>query len=296
MHAFDRLVQACQSTGSAVCAGLDLHLSELPPRLRSDGLAGCRTFLWAVLDALQGQVPVVKPQIAFFEQLGPPGIELYFDCIRESHRRGFLVIGDIKRGDIGSTAAAYAAAHLAPNDGSAADFVTLNPYMGFDGIEPFLETGRRTGRGVFVLARTSNPSAGELQDLSTGDVPLYLHVGRRIGEWGRLNLGVRGFGDAGAVVGATHPRELEVMRRGLKDVFFLVPGYGAQGGSAKDVTAAFTGENVGAVVNSSRSLLFAYKTAEGGERRFAECAREAARKMTLDLRSAWRARPSGVDL
>lgn len=291
---FDRLADACDATSSRLCVGLDPHAALLPPGLPGrDGVERTRAFLLAILDAIEGVVPCVKPQIAFFEALGPAGFGLYFEVIREAHRRRLFVIGDIKRADIGSTAAAYAQAHLAPDDGSAADAVTLNPYLGFDGIGPFLEIARRRDRGVFVLARTSNASAPEFQDFAApGGEPLYLGVGRAIERWGAGHRGRRGYGDVGAVVGATHPDEGARLRSELPHAYFLVPGFGAQGASAADVARTFDASGHGAIVNSSRAILFAWKDAPDGARRFSELARDAALAASAAIRDALAARGS----
>jgi orotidine-5'-phosphate decarboxylase len=286
-HPFDRLQDRCRKLGSIVCAGFDPHPGDLPAAFRTDPpVTGVRRFLFAVLEALADVVPVIKPQIAFFEQLGADGIALYFELIREAHRENLLVIGDIKRSDIGSTAAAYAAAHLGPTDGSAADFVTLNPYLGLDGIAPFLEIGRKTGRGVFVLARTSNASAAELQDLVIDGVPLYERVGAAIEKWGSAWRGTHRFGDCGAVVGATHPEQLARLRAAFPSTFFLVPGFGAQGGTATDVVAAFRADDAGAVINSSRGILFAGKGRPDADARGVELARQAAIDMNREIAAA----------
>jgi orotidine-5'-phosphate decarboxylase len=294
VHVFDRLSEACDRTGSRVCVGLDPHPELLPPDEKGLGPLGhARSFLFEVLAAIEGAVPCVKPQIAFFEALGPEGYALYFDLIREARRLGFFVIGDVKRADIGSTAAAYARAHLDPDDGSAADAVTLNPYLGLDGIEPFLKVGRAKGRGVFVLVRTSNPSAREFQDggaTAAGAAPLYLRVGRALEKWGAEHVGARGFTDVGAVVGATAPAEGEMLRRELPRTFFLVPGFGAQGGTAADVARTFDARGDGAIVNSSRAILSAWKEAPDGAKRFAGLARAAALAATTAIATALAAR------
>lgn len=297
-HCFDRLDELCAKTGSAVCVGLDPHYELLPPDTKGRGaLPHVREFLHEVIDAIAGVVPCVKPQIAFFEALGPDGYALYFDVVRAAHRRGLFVIGDIKRADIGSTAAAYAKGHLAQDDGSAVDAVTLNPYLGVDGIKPFLEVGRAKGRGVFVLARTSNPSGKELQDHGAvaGDAgrgALYRKVGTLLEQWGGANVGARGYTDVGAVVGATHPDEGALLRRELPRTFFLVPGYGAQGGTAADVARTFDAKGGGAIVNSSRGILFAWKEQEkaGGAARAVELARAAAIATTNAIAAAVKAR------
>jgi orotidine-5'-phosphate decarboxylase len=294
-HCFDRLTDACRATKSAVCVGLDPHLEMLPPDARGLGrVKHAREFLLGVLDAVAGVVPCVKPQIAFFEELGPDGYALYFEIVQEAHRRGLFVIGDVKRGDIGSTSAAYARAHLGPEDGTAADAVTVNPYLGSDGVEPFLKVGRAKGRGVFVLVRTSNASSKDFQEVGRGDgpsgEPLFLRVGRKLEEWGSAQIGERGFTDCGAVVGATHPDEGAQLRAALGKTFFLVPGYGTQGGTAADVARTFDTKGGGAVVNSSRAILFAWKDAPDGAKRYAELARAAALATTKAIADALAAR------
>ena len=290
MHPADLLEQRCQETGSRLCVGLDPHLDLLPPTLKdADPIERCRSFFLALLEALENVVPVVKPQIAFFESLGPPGYSLYFELIRAAHARGFVVIGDVKRGDIGSTARAYAEAHLGPDDGSAADFVTVNPYLGSDGIAPFLEVGRRRGRGVFVLVRTSNPSSAEFQTLRCGDDPLTTHVATQLGQWGASCRGASGLSDAGAVVGATHPDDARRLRDLLPNAPFLVPGFGAQGASAADVAAAFRADGSGAIVNSSRGVLFAWRAAQDPAR-WLDAAVAAARDSSRAIQEAAPAR------
>jgi orotidine-5'-phosphate decarboxylase len=292
-HCFDRLTDACRATGSSLCVGLDPHVDDLPPDAKGLGaVKHVREFLLDVVDAVAGVVPCVKPQIAFFEALGPDGYALYFEVVRAAHRRGLFVIGDVKRGDIGSTSLAYAKAHLGADDGSAADALTVNPYLGFDGIEPFLKVGRPKGRGLFVLARTSNPSAHEFQDVGRAGEPLYMIVGRKLEQWGGVNVGARGFTDCGAVVGATHPDEGAELRAALPRTFFLVPGFGAQGATAADVARTFDAQGGGAVVNSSRAILFAWKSVPDGARRAAELAREAARAASRAIAEAIAARRS----
>jgi orotidine-5'-phosphate decarboxylase len=290
-HCFDRLTEACRATNSSLCVGLDPHVDFLPPDTKGVGLLKhVRDFLLGVVDAVAGVVPCVKPQIAFFEELGPEGYALYFDVVRAAHRRGLFVIGDVKRGDIGSTSAAYAKAHLGADDGSAADAVTVNPYLGFDGVEPFLKVGRAKGRGLFVLVRTSNASAKEFQDAGPAGDPLYMNVGRKLEQWGGSAVGERGFTDCGAVVGATHPDEGAKLRAALPRTFFLVPGFGAQGATAADVARTFDARGGGAVDNSSRAILFAWKSAPDGARRYAELAREAAQTASRAIADAVAAR------
>ena len=210
-------------------------------------------------------VPVVKPQAAFFEMCGPDGMFALQRVLRQARQRGLLTILDGKRNDIASTAAAYADAAFGgvTIDGTThpvwdADALTINPYLGRDAVEPFLQSARRSGRGVFVLVRTSNPGARLFQDLDCGGKPLFHHVAEAVRSWTRERLGECGLGDVGAVVGATYPAELAELRKAMPEVPFLVPGYGAQGGSAADVAAAFRPDGSGAVVNSSRGIICAF--------------------------------------
>jgi orotidine-5'-phosphate decarboxylase len=201
-------------------------------------------------------VGVVKPQSAFFEACGPSGMTALLHVIQKAKQLNLFTILDAKRGDIASTAVAYAdAAFIA----YGADALTVNPYLGRDAVEPFLNAARKLDRGLFVLVRTSNPGAGLFQDLNCDGRPLYSHVGDAVATWSRENLGDCGYGDVGAVVGATHPAELAALRSAHPEVWFLVPGFGAQGGTAADVAPAFRADGLGAVVNSSRGVTFPFK-------------------------------------
>ncbi|HJT77837.1 MAG TPA: orotidine-5'-phosphate decarboxylase, partial [Gemmataceae bacterium] len=260
------LIAACRAKGNAVCAGLDPRWESLPLAVRGrhegapvdrSAVAGAfEEFCSRALDVLAPLVPVVKPQMAFFEQCGPAGFAALERLARKAHDLGLLVILDGKRNDIASTAAAYADAAFEVWD---ADALTVNPYLGRDAVEPFLASARRSGRGVFVLVRTSNPGAGQFQDLDCGGRPLYLHVAEAVRSWARENVGQCGFGDVGAVVGATYPAELALLRQTLPEAMFLVPGFGAQGAGAADTAAAFRPDGLGAVVNSSRGILFPFR-------------------------------------
>jgi orotidine-5'-phosphate decarboxylase len=276
IHFADRLCAAVRAKGNAVCVGLDPRWDALPAEVRlrhgSDTLAAValafEEFCCRVIDVVAPLVPVIKPQMAFFEMCGPAGFAALQRVLRKARQCGLLVILDGKRNDIASTAAAYADAALAgvPLAGAArpvwdADALTVNPYIGRDAVEPFLESARRAGRGVFVLVRTSNPGARQFQDLNCGGRPLYLHVAAAVRTWSRENLGSCGLGDVGAVIGATYPAELAALRAALPEVPFLVPGFGAQGGGAADVAPAFRADGQGALVNSSRGILFAYPPA-----------------------------------
>jgi orotidine-5'-phosphate decarboxylase len=276
-HFADRLADAICAKGNAVCAGLDPRWDLLPAEIRArhgaDTLeaaaAAVEEFCGRFLDVVAPLVPVVKPQAAFFEACGPAGMAALQRLLRKARDRKLVTILDGKRNDIASTAAAYADAAF----GGViidrrvfpvweADALTVNPYLGRDAVEPFLQSARKAGAGVFVLVRTSNPGAGQFQDLLVtakdggAPRPLYQHVAAAVAAWARENLGRCGFGDVGAVVGATYPAELAELREALPEVVFLVPGFGAQGGTAADVRPAFRGDGLGAVVNSSRGLMF----------------------------------------
>jgi orotidine-5'-phosphate decarboxylase len=291
-HFADRLAAAARAKGNALCVGLDPRWESLPLELRRrhgcETLAGVAAafeeFCAAVLDVVAPLVPVVKPQCAFFEACGPEGMTALQGLLRQARGQGLLTILDGKRNDIASTAAAYADAAFAGTRVEnrthgvwEADALTVNPYLGRDAVEPFLQSARRAGAGVFVLVRTSNPGAGLFQDLDCGGKPLYQHVGEAVAAWARESLGECGLGDVGAVVGATYPAELARLRRLLPEVLFLVPGLGAQGGTAADVAAAFRPDGLGAVVNSARAVLFPFEpAARDWKDRVVAAAREAA--------------------
>jgi orotidine-5'-phosphate decarboxylase len=273
-HFADRLAAAVRAKGTALCVGLDPRWESLPRSLRGrsgadslDAVASAvEEFCLRVLEIVAPLVPVVKPQSAFFELCGPAGMEALRKVLRRARDLGLVTILDAKRGDIASTATAYADAAFGGLSVAGqtlpvwdADALTVNPYLGRDAVEPFLTSARRDGRGVFVLVRTSNPGAGLFQDLDCGGRPLYRHVAEEVGRWSRERLGACGYGDVGAVVGATHPAELRELRAALPDVWFLVPGYGAQGGTAADVRTALRPDGLGAVVNSSRGVTFPFR-------------------------------------
>jgi orotidine-5'-phosphate decarboxylase len=276
-HFADRLSAAVRAKGNALCVGLDPRWEALPEELRrrhrGDALEGVAAafeeFCARVLDIVAPLVPVVKPQAAFFEACGPAGFAALARLLARARERGLLTILDGKRNDIASTATAYADAAFAGTVIAGrtlpvwqADALTVNPYLGRDAVEPFLASARHSGAGVFVLVRTSNPGAGQFQDLQCTGKPLYRHVGEAVAAWARENLGACGLGDVGAVVGATYPAELAELRRALPEVIFLVPGFGAQGGTATDTAAAFRPDGLGAVVNSSRGVLFPFQPDE----------------------------------
>ena len=259
----DRLVDAIKSKNSRVVVGLDPRIENLPPELqrgaKSDVERAAQAILeWGgeVIEAVRDHAVAVKPQIAFYERLGPYGIVTYYALCRHAKKKGLLVIGDVKRGDVPDTAKAYAEAHL---DSFSCDAITVNPYLGSDSMAPFIEEARKRDGGLFVLVKTSNPGSGDFQDRLIDGRPLYLHVADRVKEWGASLMGKYGWSSVGAVVGATHPEQAARVREALPDSFFLVPGYGAQGATAADLKSAFGREGLGAVVNASRSVIFAYE-------------------------------------
>ena len=267
-HFADALIERVRHLGHPLCVGLDPHLDRLPTIFRRGSMAAddpqtadaVADFLRAVLDRVASRVAVVKPQAAFFEQLGWRGLKVLAELVSEARERGLLVLMDAKRGDIGSTAAAYARAHLGPQAPYPSHALTVNPYLGLDTLEPFLDPARELGTGLFVLVRTSNPGAGAFQDLQdTEDRPLFHAVAEALAPAAADLRGQSGFSSLGVVVGATWPGEADAVRERLPHSLVLVPGYGAQGGTAKDAVRAFEpGPNglEGGLVNSSRGILF----------------------------------------
>jgi orotidine-5'-phosphate decarboxylase len=277
-HFADRLSQAIRRKGTPLCVGLDPRWESLPEEIRrrhgghslETVAAAYQEFCLRVVNVVAPLVPVVKPQSAFFEACGPAGMAALQKVLRHARQCGLLTLLDGKRNDIASTATAYADAALGGVTFGGqrlpvweADALTVNPYLGRDAVEPFLQSARRSGGGVFVLVRTSNPGAGQFQDLQVSAPaapgparPVFMHVAEAVRAWTRENLGKCGLGDVGAVVGATYPAELALLRQALPEVLFLVPGFGAQGGSGEDVAAAFRPDGLGAIVNSSRAILF----------------------------------------
>ncbi len=290
-HFSDRLLEAIESKRSHVVVGLDPEYGSLPPEIlaahpaenyATDRVmkAACYSdFLCRIVPAIADVACAVKPQIAYFEALGTYGYALYEDVVSMAQKHGLLVIADVKRGDIGSTAEAYAQAHL---DVAGADAITVNPYFGTDGLEPFFKRCREAGKGAYVLVKTSNPTSAELQDvaLQSGE-PVYARVADLVEGWGRDAVGERGYSSIGAVVGGTHPTEGAKLRKRLSTVPFLIPGYGAQGATAGDIAAFFDERGTGAVVNSARAILFAYKKAP--DKHWLDAARDEAEAMRSAL-------------
>ncbi len=248
---------------SRVVVGLDPRPDILPEEFRPHPPGDPERVARAILD-FNGEIlkivaphaAAVKPQIAFYERLGPPGLAAYSETCRTARGLGLLVIGDVKRGDVPETAAAYAEAHLTR---MPCDAITVNPFFGTDGIEPFVRTAAANGAGLFILVKTSNPRSSEIQDLPVDGKPLYLRLASMVASWGEGCRGRSGYSSVGAVVGATHPRQAAEIRSALPGAFLLVPGYGAQGATAADIAACFNPDGLGAVVNSSRGITFAWE-------------------------------------
>lgn len=300
-----RLHAAVRKRGNAVCVGLDPRWAQLPKPVqesvrekpgdvRTQQAAAYAAFCCAIIDTVADLVPVVKPQVAFFEALGPAGMAALQTVIIAARQAGLIVIADAKRGDIGTTAEAYAAAFLAGEDPDSspwpADALTVNPYLGRDTLQPFVDVAAARGAGLYVLVRTSNPQAGTLQDLTADGLPVYCHAAAMVEQLSAaMALDPTGYGSIGAVVGATYPRELVDLRQRMPHVPLLIPGYGAQGGTAGDVAAAFDANGLGAVVNSSRGIIFAFEKRPMGESSNTDwtvAVREATLKMIADLAAA----------
>jgi orotidine-5'-phosphate decarboxylase len=283
----ERLADAVRRQGP-LCVGIDPRWESLPKSIRDKqadvpledrlGFAFLE-FGWKVLELVRPFSGVIKPQAAFFEQAGPVGLGMLRALLAEARLQGFITILDAKRGDIASTADAYAAAAFGPVWN--ADSLTINPYLGRDAVEPFLSAAKAAERGVFVLVRTSNPGAGLFQDLRCDGKPLYRHVADEVVKWNASTVGSCGLGDVGAVVGATHPRELAELRAAMPNVWLLVPGYDAQGATADDVKAAYLPSGLGAVVNSSRGVTFPFHP---DDPQWQSKIVEAAKKAAADLK------------
>ncbi|MEW6747830.1 MAG: orotidine-5'-phosphate decarboxylase [Planctomycetota bacterium] len=293
----DRLAEAIARKGCPIAVGIDPRPERLPPALLQPPvapLAAVEAFCRGLIDCLSPVVPAIKIQVAFFERFLGPGMELYFRMIATGRAKGLLVIGDVKRGDIGSTAEAYAQAHLASRD--AADAITVNPYFGTDGVTPFLEAAAKHGRGLYVLVKTTNPSSVELQDLQVSGGPLFEQVAVLVNRWGEAVPGTDRYSSVGAVAGGTHSEALRRLRLLLPRTPLLVPGFGAQGARAGDVVGAFDERGDGALIASSRGVAQAFEgqasTDPRGAPRWQDRVREAAEVMREELRAALRQRGS----
>ena len=284
----DRLIESVEHAENPTALGLDTRPEYLPrsflERFSSGDTANAvLAFNKALIDALCDIIPCVKVQVAYYEMLGTAGMQAFRDTLTYARHKGMSTIADVKRNDIGATAEAYASAYLGAQAPLQADFVTVNPYLGSDGIEPFLDECRKNGGGIFILVRTSNPSAAEFQDLPVEGRPLYEHIGDKVAEWGENMKGQHGYSSVGAVVGATWPEEGRKLRARLPHTFFLVPGYGAQGGTARDLSGCFDARKRGAVINASRSILCAHQKKKTDD--FVSAAREEALRMRDEIRS-----------
>lgn len=296
MQFADRLAAAVQKTGSITCVGLDPRKAQLPAPIR-DAVKDDTDDQWAdayerfcceIIDAVAGMVPCVKPQAAFFEALGPHGMVALGKVIAHARQADLLVITDGKRNDIGSTATAYADAYLGQDSPWGSDSLTVSPYLGRDSLEPFVEVCDRREAGIFVLVKTSNPGGGLFQDRQTDGQTVYQAVAQLLRELNEGHVGTSGYGPAGAVVGATYPEQLAELRQAMPTSWILIPGFGAQGGSAEDVLIGLDANGLGAVVNNSRNLIFAHAREEYrdrfGEARWQDAVAEATREMNEQLK------------
>ena len=302
----NQLVANIKKTGAPIVVGLDPMLNYIPEQVQKKAFAeygetleGAAEAIWQfnkeIVDKTYDLIPAVKPQIAMYEQFGLPGLAAFKKTVDYCKEKGLVVIGDIKRGDIGSTSAAYAVGHIgkvkvgsktyAPFD---EDFVTVNPYLGSDGVNPFLDVCKEEKKGIFVLVKTSNPSSGEFQDQKIDGCPLYELVGEKVAAWGSEVMGDE-YSYVGAVVGATYPEMGKVLRKVMPKAYILVPGYGAQGGKGKDLVHFFNEDGLGAIVNSSRGIIAAYKQeqyAKFGAENFGDASRAAVETMIADIKGA----------
>ncbi len=303
MNIMDKLIEQIKEKDNKTVIGLDPRYEMIPECIKSkypQNLIGVSEaiieFNKKLIDATYDIIPAVKPQIAFYEMYGLEGIRAFKETCEYAKEKGMLVIADIKRGDIGTTAKAYSNAFLGKTKIEEkeigiydVDFVTLNPYMGIDSIKPFIEDCEKYNKGVFILIKTSNPSSKEIQDLKLEDgEELYTKVAQLVEKWGENLRGKYGYSSISAVVGATYPKELQNLRKIAPHTFFLIPGYGAQGGKAKDIALGFDKNGIGGIVNSSRGLIYAYKSdlwkTKYTEEEFAEATRAEAIRMKEELR------------
>ncbi|MCR5824096.1 MAG: orotidine-5'-phosphate decarboxylase [Lachnospiraceae bacterium] len=299
-----KLIEEIVKKDAPIVVGLDPMLTFVPEYLKKRSfeeygqtLEGVSDAIWRynmqLIDAVCDLVPAVKPQIAMYEQFGLPGLETYLKTVKYAKEKGLIVIADVKRGDIGSTSAAYATAHLGKikvEDNEfepfGSDFATVNPYLGTDGVKPFVDACNEFDKGIFVLVKTSNPSSGEFQDREIDGRPLYEHVAEKVVEWGSASMD-GAYSNVGAVVGATYPEMGAKLRKLMPNTYILVPGYGAQGGKGKDLKVFFNNDGLGAIVNSSRGIIAAYKQEDYrkfGDTGFADAARAAVLAMKKDIK------------
>ena len=302
----NKLISNIRKTNAPIVVGLDPMLNYIPEHIQKKAFAefgetleGAAEAIWqynkGIVDATYDLIPAVKPQIAMYEQFGIPGLIAYKKTVDYCKSKDLVVIGDIKRGDIGSTSAAYAVGHLGQVQvgsrkyaGFDEDFATVNPYLGSDGVKPFMDICKEEKKGIFVLVKTSNPSSGEFQDRVIDGRPLYELVGEKVAQWGDELMGDE-YSYVGAVVGATYPEMGKVLRKIMPKTFILVPGYGAQGGKGADLVHFFNEDGLGAIVNSSRGIIAAYKHEkykEFGAENYADASRAAVKDMIADISGA----------
>ncbi len=302
----NKLIRKIQETNAPIVVGLDPMLNYVPEHIQKKAFAefgetleGAAEAIWQfnkeIVDKTYDLIPAVKPQIAMYEQFGIEGLKAYKKTVDYCKSKDLVVIGDIKRGDIGSTSAAYAAGHLGHVKvgsrvyaGFDEDFATVNPYLGTDGVKPFVDVCKEEKKGLFILVKTSNPSSGEFQDQLIDGRPLYELVGEKVAQWGEDHMG-DGYSYIGAVVGATYPEQGKLLRKVMPKSFILVPGYGAQGGQGKDLVHFFNEDGLGAIVNSSRGIIAAYKQeayAKFGPENFGDASRAAVEAMAADIKGA----------
>ena len=305
----NKLIEKIQKTHAPIVVGLDPMLNYVPEHIQKrafaeygETLEGAAEAIWQfnkeIVDATYDLIPAVKPQVAMYEQFGIEGVKAFKKTVDYCHEKGLVVIGDVKRGDIGSTSEAYAVGHLGKVKvgsqqfaGFDEDFATVNPYLGSDGIKPFIKVCKEENKGLFILVKTSNPSSGEFQDRLIDGRPLYEWVGEQVDAWGKEHMG-DSYSYIGAVVGATYPEQGKVLRKLMPKTFILVPGYGAQGGRGKDLVHFFNEDGLGAIINSSRGIIAAYKQeayAQVGSQNFAEASRQAVKDMIADIDGALQA-------
>ena len=299
----DQLIANIKKTNAPIVVGLDPMMKFIPEQIQKaafaeygETLKGAAEAIWqynkGIVDAVGDLIPAVKPQIAMYEQFGVAGLIAFQKTVAYCKEKGLVVIGDVKRGDIGSTSEAYAVGHLGKvqvgsksYSGFATDMLTVNPYLGTDGVKPFVEACNANDKGIFVLVKTSNPSSGEFQDRLVDGRPLYELVAEKVVEWGEASMD-GDYSNVGAVVGATYPEMSKILRKLMPKTYFLVPGYGAQGGTAEDLKYCFNEDGLGAIVNSSRGIIAAYKKdsyAKFGPEHFADASRQAVIDMIADI-------------
>lgn len=308
----NQLIRKIRETNAPIVVGLDPMLKYVPEYIRQQAFAefgetleGAAEAIWqfnkGIVDAVYDLIPAVKPQVAMYEQFGIPGMTAFKKTVDYCKEKGLVIIGDVKRGDIGSTSEAYAVGHLGKvqvgskfHAGFDEDFVTVNPYLGSDGVKPFTNICAREKKGIFVLVKTSNPSSGEFQDRLIDGKPLYQLVGEKVRDWGAECMPESGsYSYVGAVVGATYPEQGKLLRKVMPNTFILVPGYGAQGGKGADLVHFFNEDGLGAIINSSRGIIAAYQQeqyAEYGERGYADASRAAVIAMREDIAEALNSR------